>query len=461
MSETLRKRGRPPLRKDYKDPMKSPMAHSSMQMQKMGLAFSKPLMKVNAAGYSSPSPRKRHSNSWSESPLIGSAGPTKNGRYRGVLLATPAKRARTDISSSPLTPSDELFSSESRKRELRSSPIEFETDESSTKKKSVSAWADPTRPLEPSFKFSLCVGQDGKATIATPAGIDGSADAVPAVNDKEPVGPTASFDRGKVLGLLKKMKSTRRDVSIINHTRNSTDRTTPSIKPSEVFTGFIPVSPRQHSDLLPMPSTPQGSSGFQFKLGFTPNAGIDEVLDGCTKTGDTEAPKEFGKNLSQASSFIFKLSSGDPLLMTDEPNAEYFLAHQINAPAEGTHQQLMGSSRKQYSLFNSPPAPPGFNTSFSKLDGLGYRQATATYMVADSRPVSSRLSVPSTPIDQANDYALSIQCTPLIQQTMNGSLNRPISDAFEQRPQRTTEPPKAWDQDDARVALRKLIGGSE
>ena len=43
----IKKRGRPPITKDYPDPLQSPMAHSSMQVQKQGpRSFAKPLMKV-------------------------------------------------------------------------------------------------------------------------------------------------------------------------------------------------------------------------------------------------------------------------------------------------------------------------------------------------------------------------------------------------------------------------------
>lgn len=69
---------------------------------------------------------------------------------------------------------------------------------------------------------------------------------------------------------------------------------------------------------------------------------------------------------------------------------------------------------------------------------------------------------PSTPLaEEGNDYSVSIQCTPLIQQTMSGSLNKSFGHCFGQNSMSVAQQPKHLAQDDARLALRKLIGGSK
>lgn len=94
----IKKRGRPPITKDYPNPLQSPMAHSSMQVQKQGPhSFAKPLMKV---GQSSPSPNKRRLSIDHHHNLAGNY--EKMGRYRGVLLSTPTKKSSTNGSTPTL-----------------------------------------------------------------------------------------------------------------------------------------------------------------------------------------------------------------------------------------------------------------------------------------------------------------------------------------------------------------------
>lgn len=118
----IKKRGRPPITKDYPNPLQSPMAHSSMQVQKQGPhSFAKPLMKV---GQSSPSPNKRRLSIDHHHNL---AATTRKGRYRGVLLSTPTKKSSTNGSTPISTPSsndsyNNTVFSETRKTFLQSSP---------------------------------------------------------------------------------------------------------------------------------------------------------------------------------------------------------------------------------------------------------------------------------------------------------------------------------------------------
>ncbi|KAL3233561.1 hypothetical protein RNJ44_03601 [Nakaseomyces bracarensis] len=119
--ETKRRRGRPQLTKDYADPLQSPMAHSSMQVQRQGKkSFAKPMMKVVAT----PSPKKRRmSNVDVQSPSV-----TKKGRHRGTILSSPMKRGEESMSSTPVsTPNSHssMYFSVSRNTLQSSPPMMF------------------------------------------------------------------------------------------------------------------------------------------------------------------------------------------------------------------------------------------------------------------------------------------------------------------------------------------------
>ncbi|SCW02220.1 LAFE_0F01618g1_1 [Lachancea fermentati] len=450
-----KKRGRPPILKNYSDPMKSPMAYSSLQMQKMGAqTFTKPLMKVTTSSVSTPSPRKRRNSSLNlEASPSSTGGSAKKARHRGTLLATPVRRPRSHSNSSPLTPSDNIFSSETKRQILKSSPIEFEAVETPKKPQGYAEELSDTP-----FKFSLCIGEDGKAKIAGP--VSTSKVVVPSPKKM----PLSTFDKRKVLGLLKKMKSTRKEIAP-SPVSPPTSKAA-MVRPSEVFSTVPPSSPQQvGNSQLTMPWTPRCTSVFQFRTGFTPNIAIDEVLEEPEKTLESQDGKQGrNKSLSRSNSFVFKLSSGDPLLMTDDPNTELLLTHpQANPAVELFYQQLLNSPRKPVTCFNTPPSLMNLGsprpTSMQESSSIPPIVVTATDSA--NRFSQSKRSVPSTPVaEPTQEYTLSIQCTPLIQQTMNGSLNRPINDSFTQKPSKAQKP-KLMEQDDARLALRKLISGLE
>ncbi|SCU77644.1 LADA_0A01486g1_1 [Lachancea dasiensis] len=450
-----RKRGRPPLLKEYADPMKSPMAFSSMQVQKAGAGkkFTKPWMKVSLPG-SSPSPKKRRTSSVNGvSPLSSSPIGPKRSRQRSVALATPVKQQhqqRPLPSSSPLTPTDSVFSSEPR-RPARSSPIEPIGHLSETPPRSAKKPGSMFTPgfAKKHFKFSLCIDDDGKAKIAGSSTASTQTSEVPPVNGQKP--PLNGFDKSVVLGLLKKMKSNRRDLGTANKTS--------VIRPSEVFSDFQPMSPKQSSITQPsLPWTPNCTSVFQLKTGFTPNNAIDEVLD-------TKQPESHSSRISRSPSnaAVFKFSSGDPLLMTDDPNTEFYGSHNHHAlTAEHFFQQLLSSPRKPLTYFNSPPSllsTGSFKTIASKDN---HNRAPENHSSGEaSRSTRGKNNLPTTPIPEySNEFSVSAQCTPLIQQTMSGSLCKLMSDSMNNSVPHTAQAPKVLEHDDARLALRKLIGGS-
>ncbi|CCK72810.1 Msa1p KNAG_0L01910 [Huiozyma naganishii CBS 8797] len=87
---TPKKRGRPPIIKDYANPLESPMARNSLAVQRQGAkVFAKPTMKV--AGV----PRARKHSSEQVQEQLGLEHPpvlSKKRRHTGVLLNTPVRQ---------------------------------------------------------------------------------------------------------------------------------------------------------------------------------------------------------------------------------------------------------------------------------------------------------------------------------------------------------------------------------
>lgn len=487
---TPKKRGRPAVLKNYADPMKSPMAHSSMQVQRLGTqSFTKPLMKVSSNPTATPvkfktPPRKRPSIHEVSPPS--SAGSTKRGRYRGVILKTPVKKRKVqeqDLNSSPMTPHDNVFSSASRNSVLKSSPLmEFEIEAyppPSLGNKPIFDNISPTKsktvaPKSQRSKFCLSIDKEGKATIATP-----SETSQQSLLPSSPIGKQnkissaatnpATFDTKRVLGLLRQMKS-KKNVAIALQPPSPQRKDASAVKPSEIFSEFPPSSPPQPLPSV-MPLTPRCTSVFQFKTGFTPGICIDEVLEESqnmlyNETMKQQQQQQQEKYVSQPQHhFVFKLSSGDPLLMTDDPQAE-LLTQYSNSSAELFYQQLLASPKRSL-CFNTPPSLVNLGTprTLAKIENLASPTITATTSAQLAATAAFRRSEPSTPKRNIlAEASVGIQCTPLIQQTMNGSLSRSIpetvkSTEVERKPK--DQKSSHMEQDDARLALKKLITGCE
>ncbi|SCU85459.1 LAME_0D01420g1_1 [Lachancea meyersii CBS 8951] len=469
------RRGRPPLLKEYADPMKSPMAHSSMQMQKAAATttFTKPWMRVSVSGGVSPSQKKRRrdsgasscssiyssSSSSSSSTLSPTQAIGKRNRHRGTILATPVKQHPYLPNSSPLMPADSVFSTEARRQPFRSSPLESSCGLSQTPPHFAAATRDRNTFSDSpgtvaQFSFSLCIGDDGKAKIAgTDIAKTPKSKSSNELTAQKP--PLTGFDKSVVLGLLKKMKSSRKDSSAVSKVS--------VIRPSEVFTDFPPSSPKPSAISQPtLPWTPNCTAVFQLKTGFTPGNAIDEVLDPNPKQNDAQS-QFLGKNRS--TSAVFKMTSGDPLLLTDDdPSTDFLVSHGHNIHSTETFfQQLLSSPRKPYAYFHSPPSllSAGSSRPQSKQDLQTSSFFPGQFPGEPPRSARGKMNAPTTPlVESGPDYSLSIQCTPLIQQAMSGSLNRVIGEPVRQNGGAPLQSPRALEQDDARLALRRLIGGS-
>lgn len=572
MEKPAKKRGRPPITKEYTNPLESPMAHSSMKVRKLGPQnFSRPLMKV---GQFTPSPRNRRTSSSSSSSgsdsanLLGPGSTTKKGRYRGVILSTPTKRPNSSSNPVTCTPSstpstnDSIFHSTSRMTLKSSPPISTSPLLASGGAKRMS-YCDTAQQ----FKFALTIGENGRATIAgsspisSPSKVNiqppkelksGEPDDNSSVSGLQ--NSTSTYEKKRVLSLLKRM---RNNTTNSNNNRDSTkycggvdqssnDKVTTALVQNEVSSSNeLPFSPNfkalsnnsnQFAANLSVPKSPQPPStprtSFAMRTGFTPNVGIDQVLldivsspkAGLIAGNDshiinfghpsniiTLSPKSRSTSRStgsqqqqqqqqqlqqqQEQQFVFKFSSADPLLLTDDVEGNW---------SEVIYNHLQASPRHQI-CFNTPPSwmnlgsPRAFSpqrqdsntilisacqSSGGELQTEGrsnnIRAHNGILNINSSPPRSSTsgglshkapalnstdkyMPEPSTPRAQEFIPAI-IECTPLIQQTMNGSLTSKCLPGMLSVGGMTDlgkEPTKSMsagiEQEDARAALKKLI----
>ncbi|CCE64341.1 hypothetical protein TPHA_0H01340 [Tetrapisispora phaffii CBS 4417] len=627
--KVAKRRGRPPITKHYANPLQSPMAHSSKQVQKQGLTgqnTSKPLMKV---GSMTPSPKKRKrsqsitsNNSFtSASELNGSNSQSssnldyksKRSNYRGVILITPQRQcistpnksksegniASESALSTPNSTNSNIFSSTSRATALRSSPptasplIYHNKKSNLTNPISKIACFDTTsipksikRPFS-DFKLSFSINPDGRASIqgskaqlTTPTSASDMAEKTKDVFEDPLLSNAYSINKNNsnnndtnnnsndiegvvnkdhVLSLLRNLRNNK-IVSNTNNVLTSTNRSNQKVTTATNLPVIIETStsissspkvkkltsPKQNdatNSLLP-PTTPK--SHFQFTTGFTP-IGIDQILldeailDTPRKifnsfdskfqniTGSTSillSPKaklstKTANIGSSSQELVFKLSSGDPLLLTDKyiTNPSNTNTNINENPAQ-THLLLATPSKKRH--FNTPPSWINFGspktsdanssnnillpTQSNQLTMTDIKEESMTAIKDTTKIISSpKFNLLSSPrIDLSNlsqqfDFSFDtsqgnkrsilltatpkrvdnttsnqelqlstvIECTPLIQQTMNGSLNSKILGTLnmddiqhESGMQDCSVVPItsiAVEQDDARNALRKLM----
>ncbi|AGO12683.1 AaceriADR209Wp [[Ashbya] aceris (nom. inval.)] len=444
---TPRKRGRPSILKNYGDPMKSPMAYSSLQVQRSAQSFNKPLMRIPAASsagakFKTPVRKTREGSgtiSFAEkgSPPSSSESGGSRGtlRFRSVVVDTPRKGGKASRASSPLTPCDNVFSSASRAP--RSSPPA--AAESPLRKRQAAP--------EPRFKFALSIDESGKACIS------GVADAITcAPASAGSLLPSVRFDKRRVLGLLRQMSKKPALGAAAAAEACAAGR--PLEPPAS---DSPPCSPPPNTSTIPL--TPRCTSVFQFKTGFTPcNVSIDELLRSPqvkTAAGDKllissyMSPGPYASGVTQQDRYVFKVSSGDPLLMNDDDSE--LLGHVGHDPAELFHA---AHSPRRPICFNTPPSwvnigSPPRSASMLKLDH-------AQLSKGDEQPLGSE--------SLGAESGTPFHYTPLIQQAMSGTFSKyhapaDLHTASAVVPEMHTAEKRTLpiEYDDARLALKKLI----
>lgn len=308
-----KKRGRPPLTKEYANPLESPMAHSSLKVQRQGTqSFSKPLMKV---GQLTPKSKKRrqssvgqnHSELNSVSPLkegsVGLSpaasirssqmGTTKKGRYRGVILSTPVKASPSSLSNSG-TPEHKKTSPMSLHSRKSESHIPLTPITASSKPQSGHSGHKNDHLIN--FSLSLNINSSGKATIgASPSDVRN--DKVPQ-KSKSPCKTDvegSNFQKKDVLFLLRKMKNGTANKAKLKLPKKEEEQVSPTfVEPklpplSTIATAAVDTKPvrlerafsseRQQevkplvpcTPPAPSPMSPSNFFDFQMRTGLTPN----------------------------------------------------------------------------------------------------------------------------------------------------------------------------------------------
>lgn len=418
---TPRKRGRPPIIKHYDNPLESPMAHSSIQVQKQGTqSFTKPLMRV---GQITPKVKKRrHSNVgavMSNSSMVnldGSAGSSpsvfqnisgsnlKRGKYRGVILSSPISKrnlSNSNNSTPLLTPlsNDSMFMSPT-KSNSKSTPLNLSAasffDHHVTDIDNHSEDAG-NHHLFGNFSLSLNINKDGRASIGGfgPNNIFSH-------NDEG----QSNIEKGHVLGLLKQMKNSA----------GSTNSKRVKLSPKNDEHRVVHIEDEHQHSLAPR-TPPRHSANLQVMTGSTPSTNLDQViLNASSDTSPSRnndpsvlssskltlspitnllaSPKLFSmsparrqgvskfsnamknghkQNPVQQKQYVFKLSSGDPILMTDDMGdhiQENVQNHLVSSPGKGSY-------------FNTPPSFVNFGSPNGLLFSPYYNIRTTNGLLHD------------------------------------------------------------------------------
>lgn len=484
---TPKKRGRPAILKQYSDPMKSPMAQSSLQVQKSQQSFNKPLMRIGNSPTKFKTPQRKRRFSAEISPPSSAGSSSKRGRYRGVVINSnndeKVKQRSNSISSkngeemseagnqdqtsltlpsssAPGTPLEQVFSSISKAHNVKSSPpVMFDSDSPiRTKRKlevEVQSSIDvisrrPETLANNGLNFMLNVGKYGKATISSSFGVLNSnkpitppkhlTETPPQITEVDENG-VARFDKKRVMEFLRQMKSKNKTLD---------DKSLP--QPSRNFTiPSSPSAPPNSSGEIPEPFTPRCSQVLHFKTGLTPNFNIDELLISPRFNDGTS--KQVFKSPGQ---YVFKVSSGDPLLINDHQETELICGR----PQEVSDILSFLNSPKRQNNLNTPPSylisfqSPRSNTRALSSENVSKHQLSSLSIL---RSEHNPIPLPSTPQVRLTS-ATPLSFTPFVQKTGSDECDYRVPNSIHPITlQKNTV--KAESGDDARAALKKLING--
>lgn len=504
---TPKKRGKQSITKEYTDQVKSPLEYPSLQIHN-SKCFKKPLVPIPAESgpskkFTPPGKRNVTNSSISFAEVQNSSS---SAVFSGIVINTPKNLSVKSLGivpdSSPLTPGDNLFSSLSRAHQLRSSPPTLSNDEFNSPLKKLCHMRnrddiclerkDIPEAGTNNFRFSLSIDDEGKAYISDKdvtnyqkSGNDLDfvlcskqqyhvlADDSVLPGQEEPASPIAKFDKRRVLGLLKQMSKKsciNNNFSVDTASSSSNSKVSNSVsisgKPTQtdLETSDFMSSSSPPSNTAAVPMTPRSTSVFQFKTGFTPcNIFIDELLTSPkTKVSNTDklqvptfmtpiAPA--ASSSSQHDHFIFKLSSGDPLLMNEEYSE--MLAQVAQDPSE------------LLQILTSPKRPLYFNIpSRISMNSPQSQSHMAKFEDHMSPSASQMIDQPSTPTAAVHEHgSIALQCTPLIQQSMSGTFPKQHIIPYIDHDSTTTQTRTinydnralTLENDDAQVALKELI----
>lgn len=403
---TPRKRGRPPLTKNYDNPMESPMAHSSIAVQKLGGPnFIKPMMKVDMM-----TPKKRKQQNGSPPPSASSSSSfsnngtetstthhendhnnsllTHSGRYRGVILNTPLKNnhnhnynnnnnnANTsltpDSSSQMSTPHmNNKYINHNNSTEQRSNMDSQQSSifssakknsNSPTKNQYMDAYLETSTEFSSStsknkFSLSLNINSNGKASIG-PVSLNNDNNISQQQQQQDHHPPKLN---NHIIDLLKQMKYNNLKENTVNKLNQEIVIEPPPTSAS---------SSNNDNQVFKIPKTPKfDNNNHTLRTGFTPLFTLDKLLSpsrdisttnvsNASKTEPTynippqlslpsDVTEKNNKNMLLNTKLAFKVAndSGDPILMNEDSTRT-----NINSNSSFTSPKITVPT------FNTPPS---------------------------------------------------------------------------------------------------------
>ncbi|CCH58719.1 hypothetical protein TBLA_0A09320 [Henningerozyma blattae CBS 6284] len=522
MPDSHRRRGRPPLTKTYADPLQSPMAHSSQQVQRLGtLGFTKPLMRVPAAA---PSPL-RHTRR-ADTPRTPHRSLTKKGRFRGVLLATPPPRPAYAFVQGHSLPEHSLPGHSLPDHSAPGTGLGHPTPDHSGPGHSTPARPTPQRSSPhancssstptPALRLAVANGHASiRAAVCEPPSV-------------QPPSPPPTVRRDQVTALLRKLRHSAKPIEPVDAAQSGPgdSPTLPAIVESAAVSNCPSGAQTPEADGCATASTNASAST---SASTSANASATPAPQVSSAAVPLAAPQLFPSPFSA----VFKFSGTDPLLLTDDAAGHWhdLLQHQLAlaSPRSAAHHAsstaphassssstsattsngtATNSSQQSHHIsslaLSTPPswislASPTklfsplrknsivktpkqhqhspiyrklstsglFNPiSLSPKQDANANAITLTNTIAILPPCTNnnttpKLEEPTTPKSSLKLPAL-LECTPLIQQTMNGSLPStkfiPSSLNLESfSPLKESLNSVVPEQDDARLALKRLV----
>lgn len=456
---------------------------------------------------------------------MGEDAPVVSTPVKGDVRSARNGSVAETYASSPFTPhsSDHLFQSVPRVN-MQSSPPEAMTSSPIDKMRKSNLSACSSVGSTP-LKLSLQIGANGKASLINPGMFKNAvalnspsspvAQNTEKIDTQTPPQPAHTQEKTKILSLLKRMRSTtsslnsspvKNSVKKPQHHNNikkavsssaisyidskRSRRPSSSLSPATSLmeiTNKLPNVPHVTVTSSPKPPSTPRTKHTQFRTGFTPSVGLDLVLSNSmsprmffangggnnesslddrilkfSSPGTTFSPKtrllpkptsSQAYQQQQQQQFPFKYSCGDPLLMNDVENGNWFEVMNSHTGSGAPSTLLLASPKAQITTFTSP-----------------------SNMEKRLRPITSDRPKaqlePGTPRDSTTSVnAATLQFTPLIQQTMNGSLSsKTVATAIALSPvgvndrrsslSGETDASATPEKDDARLSLKRLINRS-
>lgn len=408
---------------------------------------------------------------------------------------TPLKQSYTDLASSPFTPGstpDNIFQSVPKPLDedysLLSSPPPI-TSSTIKRTKNFQNLIDST-PL----KLSLSIGKDGRAFISrsqlkilTPS--ENGTSNSNGITSNDHINSFETPTKGKNIqkGSNENINNSKREIlSLLKRMRSGTNSVESPTKKKLSYN----IQPSSPPTVIP-PRTPRVASlNNLMRTGLTPSfrrmdenmVPLDQILLDTDKVSSVQKRKHMpdksvlittGNEFSiseHTEHFPFKNSVGDPLLINDDEQWIQIMKKSSDHANISEVRKLNDYSKKVITFDNhlleepSTPRTHSNNLAFDLSSSISIQDKKNSNNAILNRGVENG-NITLTPLQRQS----SLQFTPLIQQTMTGSLSNKVSPKILFSPKRVLDQsttnstnlnyPSNSDEVEASTVLRRLITG--